>query len=203
MPRLSLDSRSRVILLWQKGFRLKAIQQRLKEEGTTVSKTALCQLIKKFRTTGSVRDCRTWKPPRKLQDMHLRFIDQAMANDDELTSQKLHWMLLEQFPELRMSNRTVKRARRDLGWVCKKTRYCALISNTNKEKRLEWCQKCTEDGDTFDDVTWSDECTVQLESHRKVQYRKKKTNHLSTRARQSTQPRSTFGEEYLPGELLQ
>ncbi len=173
MARLTLETRSRVVYIWQKGFRLKAIQERLKEEGVEVSKKSLCLLIKKFKTTGSVRDNRTWTPPRLLQDIHLRFIDQALAADDELTSRKLLDMLCTQFPDLKLSISTNKKARRDLGWSCKKTRYCALISEVNKDKRLEWCKEAIDRADQFEDVTWTDECIVHLESHRKMQYRKK------------------------------
>ena len=120
MGRMSIDTRSRVVFLWQKGYKWKSIHERLVEEGIEVSKTSLYRLIKKFRETGSVHDNRTWKPPRKLEDIHLRFIGQVMADDDELVSHKLHDKLVRQFPNLSVSLRTVKRARRDLGWACKK-----------------------------------------------------------------------------------
>ena len=43
----------------------------------------------------------------------------------------------------------------------------------NKEKRKEWCQERVDNGDLdMDDVIFTDECTVQLECHRKVVYRK-------------------------------
>ena len=55
----------------------------------------------------------------------------------------------------------------------KKTRYCALISENNQEKRVWWCQKQIDDGDLeFEDVVWTDECTVQLESHQQFCFRK-------------------------------
>ena len=92
-----LDTRNRVVLLWKRGFKLKDIHERLKEKGINVIRAYLCRLIRKFKDTGSVRDNRTWKPPRILQDIYLRFIDNAMANDDELTSRKLYTMLIEDF----------------------------------------------------------------------------------------------------------
>ena len=136
---------------------------------------SLCLLICKYRQTGSVADYRTTKPPRKLQENHFRFIDSAIVHNDELSITKLHNMLTVEFPELTVSQSTVKRAQRELGWVAKKTRYCALISDTNKEKRLEWCKQQQKSGDLdFDNVLWTDECTVQLESHRRITFRKQK-----------------------------
>ena len=97
-----------------------------------------------------------------------------MAENDELSVSRLHSMLKEEFPELVVSESTVKRARRELGWVAKKTRYCALISDSNKEKRLKWCKQQQESGDLdSDNVVWTDECTVQLESDRQITFRKK------------------------------
>ena len=36
--------------------------------------------------TGSVADNGKVKPPKKLKDEHYRFIDECMADDDELTA---------------------------------------------------------------------------------------------------------------------
>lgn len=171
---MSMATRNRVVSLWKSGFKISKIQNRLLEENITVSKKSLCLLIRKYKKTGSVADYRTTKPPRKLQGNHYRFIDNAMADNDELSISKLHSILMEEFPDLSVSQSTVKRARRELGWVAKKTRYCALISDANKEKRLEWCKRQQESGDLeFDDVVWTDECTVQLESYRRITFRKK------------------------------
>ena len=65
----------------------------------------------------------------------------------------------------------MKQVRRKLGWVAKHTRYCAMITERNKEKRVEWCQEQLQAGDLrFINVVWTDECTAQLESHRRVTY---------------------------------
>ncbi len=159
--------------MWKTGFTLAKIRARLLEENQTVSKKSLCLLIRKYKRTGSVANIPARRPPKKLQDVHYRFIDDAMAENDELSAPKLHHMLLLQFPGLTVSESTVKRARRELGWVAKKTRYCALISETNQEKRVQWCEQQTESGDLdFENVLWTDECTVQLESHRRITFHK-------------------------------
>ena len=96
-----------------------------------------------------------------------------MAKDDELTGIKLLRILKEEFPDVSVSLSTVKRAKRELGWVVKKTRYCALISENNQEKRVQWCQKQIDDGDLeFENVVWTDKCIVQLESCRRFCFRK-------------------------------
>lgn len=75
---------------------------------------------------------------------------------------------------MHVSISTIKNVRKRLGWICKRTRYCALISEVNQEKRYKWCKEHIDSGDlAFKDVIWTDECSVQLESHRKVVFHKK------------------------------
>ena len=139
-----------------------------------VSKKSLHLQLKKYKTTGSVADRRTVRPPRKLREEHYRFIDDCVASDDELTAKKLRDKLLERFPSLNVSLSTMKRAHMELGWTAKRTRYGALVSEANQEKRVVWCNERMETSDMdFDDVVFSDECTVQLESHRRVMFYKK------------------------------
>ena len=97
-----------------------------------------------------------------------------MATDDELTATNLLAMLKEKYPSLNVSESTVKKAQIDLGWAAMKTRYGVMISENNQEKRVEWWKERLETGDDdFDDIIYSDECTVQLESHRKITFYKK------------------------------
>lgn len=172
MGRMSYSTRNRVITMWKLKYTLKKIKARL--EGVVhVSKTSLCLLIKKYKATGSVADYRPTARPKKVKEIHYQFIDGQMAKDDKLTGKKLLGMLKEEFPDTSVSFSTVKRAKRELGWMVKKTRYCALISENNQEKRVQWCQ-IKYDGDLeFEDVVWTDECIVQLESHRDFVFTKK------------------------------
>ena len=57
--------------------------------------------------------------------------------------------------------------------MSKKTRYCALINEVNCAKRVTWCEerKALKDLE-FENVIWTDECTVQLEPHRKRYFHK-------------------------------
>ena len=74
--------------------------------------------------------------------------------------------------ELKLSLSTVCRARRDLGWVSSVPRYCQLIREVNKEKRMKWCQDLSPNDD-FENVIWTDGCSVQLERHSHRYFRKK------------------------------
>ena len=45
-----------------------------------------------------------------------------------------------------------------------------MISDVKQEKRMDWCLHQVLSGDL--EFKWTDECSVQLESHRKIMYRK-------------------------------
>ena len=84
MGRIDHHTRQRVIKLWKKEYRLMKIHNLLWDEDINVSKNSLCSLIKKFRLTGSVADRPRRHKPRILTDEQIRFLDDCMAEDDEL-----------------------------------------------------------------------------------------------------------------------
>ena len=64
-------------------------------------------------------------------------IEQSLKNDDELTARKLRTKLAGDFPNLpNVSLATIKRCRKELGWVCTHPHYCQLIRKANKEKEV-------------------------------------------------------------------
>ena len=97
-----------------------------------------------------------------------QIVEDQMRVDDETTAYQLHRLLTEKGYSI--SLRTVLRCWTALGWTFRGSAYCQLIREGNKVKRLAWARDHLHD--TFDDVIWSDECTVQMESHRRFACRK-------------------------------
>ena len=91
-----------------------------------------------------------------------------MRNDDETTATQLQAILASQ--NMYVSLATIVRNRQDLGWTYRGSAYCQLIRQQNKEKRLDWAR--TYINDDFNNVIWSDETTVQIETHKRYCYRK-------------------------------
>ena len=137
-PRLDIEARRRVVALRRHGYSVPAIKQRLLEEHISVSITAIYCLLRKNEIHNTIVD-RPWRCiTKKLDKEKLRFIDDALACNDELTASRLLMQLQEKWPDLRVSLSTIKRSRKeDLGWVKSKPKYCQLIRTANKEKRLE------------------------------------------------------------------
>ena len=173
MGRLNMDVHARVVNMWRAKFKVKDIVDRLAEEGVKVSHTAVYNLLTKFKKTESIGDMKRRPRSRRLDEELYRFIDELMTKNTGLTSRQLYSALKEAYPMVEASLSTVKRARRHLGWTAKHTRYYQLISEVNKEKRMDWClDRVIADDLDMEDVIWTDECSVQLESHHKTTYHK-------------------------------
>ena len=128
MGRLSLETRSKVIVMRRNGYRVSDIKERLSQEGVSVSKVSLFALLKKFDSTGLVIDLKRKPRSTILGHDHYRFIDEAMTVNNELTSRQLFSLFTTRYPEIQVSVSTVKRARRHLGWVSKKTHVLCAYS---------------------------------------------------------------------------
>lgn len=110
---MSLQTRERVINLNRAGFKLKDIQALLRLEDIKVSKTSLCLLIKKYKRFGIITDKLRSVQSRKLTLEHLQVIDNALEQDDEISTPELRLKLQEVGVTVSLS--TVQRAKRDLG----------------------------------------------------------------------------------------
>ena len=141
----------------------------------------LWELVSKYRCNSSVVDRPRLRPPRKLSDDCYVLIDNLLSENNELTTRMLLLRLKENDQQLDVSLSTVKRARQELGWVSTTPRYCQLIREENKEKRLKWSEEQIANKEKFDDVIFTDECSVQLYVHRKKCYRKKRPRKLKPR----------------------
>jgi hypothetical protein len=99
-------------------------------------------------------------------------IEAQMEDDDETTASQLQTMLTHRGCSLSLA--TIKRSRSRMGWTFRGSAYCQLIREGNKEKRLVWAQENMAAAltDGFTDVIWTDETSVQLESHRRHSFRK-------------------------------
>ena len=98
-----------------------------------------------------------------ITDEVRRVVEEQMRQDDETTASQLHVHLTSLGYTL--SLRTILRCRTSLGWTFRGSAYCQLIRDVNKQKRLDFARDHR--SDSFADVIFTDECSVQLESHRR------------------------------------
>ena len=104
---------------------------------------------------------------KRVLEEHYRFSYKAMLKNDELTDSDLMDMMQDKFGRkaIRYSMRTLARARQDLGWAFGTARYCQAIRESNKLKRVEWCEQHFLEEENFNNVIFMDKSTVQLENY--------------------------------------
>ena len=161
MPRLSMETRKRVVILRKKGYSVDNIRTRQAEEQIFVSKMALCALMKKYEKHVSIRNLPKPKPPHILNFDQVKFIDDSLAENDEMTARQLQTAVVKKWPNVKVSISTMKRMRQSLGWVATRPKYCQLVRQVNMDKRLSWCTDMVKSKETFDNVLFTDECSVR------------------------------------------
>ena len=166
---LSDYSKQRILSLFWQGYRVSAITERLVlEDGIKISKQGTRQFLKRYHKYKTIARKPGSGLPAKLSPAVQQIIEDAMREDDETTATQLQAKLASH--EIYVSLATILRSRKQLQWVYRGSAYCQLIRHENKEKRLNWARTFLHD--SFDNVIWSDETTVQLETHRRFCYRK-------------------------------
>ena len=161
--------KQRILSLHWRGHKTSEIVEYLVlEDLIRISKQDVRQFIKRFRRYNSIARKPGSGLPPKLSPAVQNIIELTMRNDDETTATQLQAMLASQ--NIYVSLATIVRNRIALGWTYRGSAYCQLIRQQNKTKRLDWARTYLHD--TFDDVIWTDETTVQLETHKRYCYRK-------------------------------
>ena len=166
-------TKQRILFHNSRGLNPSCIAPILEEEGIRVTRVGVWKFLKRFERYQTILRVPGSGRPSKITPEIKRLVDTKMVEDDETTAIQLQKMLLDKGFQLSLN--TILRSRAKLGWTFRGSAYCQLIREANKVKRLEWAreylQASQEDG--FQDVVWTDECSVQLETHRRHSYRRK------------------------------
>ena len=162
----------RILYYYLQGYKAPTIAKLLREEKLKASRVGIAKFLKKYTETGSIGRRRGSGRPTKVTAEIKAIVEEKMREDDETTATQLHSLLISRGYNL--SLRTILRCRSSLGWTFRGSAYCQLIREANKHKRLVWAQQYgTYKDEDFEDVIWTDECTVQLETHRRFCCRKR------------------------------
>lgn len=158
------------ILYWHsQGLKAPAIRKRLLEENLVCSRVGIFKFIQKWIANGSVARKEGSGRPLKATVPVEEIVECQMQKDYETSAKQLNVILNESGHHL--SKSTILRCRIRLGWNYRGTAYCQMIREQNKGKRLTWALENR--NDNFYDVIWTDETTVQMETHRRFSCRKR------------------------------
>ena len=160
----------------REGLTPSQILSALKVEDVFTTRQAIARFIARFQKTATIARKEGSGRPSKITDRVRELVERRMREDDETTATQLHTLLSSCGISISLS--TILRCRSTLGWTFRGSKYCQLIRHQNKMKRFLWASENYMDllennFNGFNDVIWSDETTVQLESHRRHSYRKK------------------------------
>ena len=170
MVKVSNYTRKRIQALTECGLQPVAIFKQLQLEGLRVSYPSVARIVSRVKLTGSIENSARSGRPRKLNEEDKSFIEVQMRTNDETTSRQIQKRLAKRGVMVHSS--TVRRYRKEQGWTLQNTRYCQMIREANRAKRLEFAQRVIDTEDTFDNVVFSDESSISLEQFRRTCYRK-------------------------------
>lgn len=159
-------TKKRILLFQAQGYRPPKIAKILEGEGIVVSRRGVAKFLSRVRATGLTARRAGSGRPTKLTAEVKEIIEAAMRNDDETTAVQLHALLVSKGHNLSLT--TILRCRKALGWTFRGSAYCQMIREANKVKRLQWATQYLHEAKTgFLNVIFTDETSVQLESHRR------------------------------------
>jgi len=168
---LSSYAKQRSIFFYSQGLKAPTIAKLLQDEGIRTTRVAVHYFLKRYEASGTINRREGSGPKSKITAEVKQIVETQMQNDDETTAHQLHKLLMEKGYSMSLS--TVLRCRVQLGWTFRGSAYCQLIREANKAKRLAWCQEyLTEAENGFHNVIWTDESSIQMETHKRYCYRK-------------------------------
>ena len=105
--------------------------------------------------------------PTKLTDFHRRCIGMWLRHNSELTSQIIVDKLFRVF-DIRVTTSYMSKVRKALGWCTRTLQYWQLISHKNKLCRVQWSLDALRSKETFDNVIFTDETSVEMVAERRL-----------------------------------
>ena len=162
----------RILFFANQGLRPLTIAAVLQKEGVVVSRQGVRGFLARVNEVGLGRKAGSGRA-KKRSAVVKAIVKSAMRSDDETTAKELRQKL--SIAGHRLSVTTSWRCRKELGWTTRRTAYCQMVRQANKAKRLEWAHAHlheTEAEAGFSDIIFTDETSVQLESHRRFSCRK-------------------------------
>ena len=164
-------ARKRIVFFQTQGYRPRKIAELL-NEGLKASRRGVAKFLARVKATGSLARRPGSGRPSRVTEVVKQTVERQMRLDDESMAVQLQEILKSEGYSLSLS--TVLRCRKSLGWTFRGSAYCQMIREANKAKRLEWAVKYRHEAETgFLDVVFTDETSIQLESHRRFCCRKR------------------------------
>jgi transposase len=116
--------------------------------------------VSSLRKNGKIPDIHRSGRPRKLSSEKRRQIGMVIKHDHFTTAKELKTMLEEKYPELEVSERTVRRDLNRLGFTSVLPRKVPILTQQARDNRLSWARDHLHYN--WNKVVFSDETTIQM-----------------------------------------
>lgn len=150
------------------------IWKQLQDEGVEISRNTVRYTIARFRTRGHLQNKKRGGRPRQFTQVHMKLLDELMEANGELTSTDLR-RELHRACGINFATSTIRNRRIELGWVFKPTQFAQNIRRQNRIKRLIHVRELALTNETYGNVVFTDECSIELENHARITFHKKGT----------------------------
>ena len=159
-------TKQRIVYLQNLGYRPPTIKKLLQKEGIMVTRQSVHRFLNAYRETGTIRRREGLGRPSKLTPVVRDFVEQKMMEDNKTTALQLYKHLMDN--GILISLATILRCCTSSDWMFRGSAYCQLIRSENKSKRLDWAREYLHEADNgFEDMVWTDESSIQVETHKK------------------------------------
>ncbi len=153
MPKIKAEIKYRIIQLHKTGHgRIRICKYIFKQFNSKISPSTVRNIIAKYNRTGEIlKTLPRSQKKRKFGDKeeHLIFVENEMRETRDISSGALSRKIKEKF-KISYSAASVRKFRKRIGWTCSAPKYCQMIRDVNKEKRVEWCRDMLASNETFD-----------------------------------------------------
>jgi transposase len=171
LSRFSADEGRAITRLHLAGEKCSAIARKINSQ-RHVSHHCTSGGVRKYIARGKAPQIPKQRRTKRLDTQALAFMDGLIDKDREISALDLQRQLQSQL-NITVSESVISKERRKLGWTFASTKYAQMVRVVNKEKRLLFCNDILSRGDTFDNVVFTDECTVRCQRFLSKQFRRK------------------------------
>ena len=173
MGRIDAESRVDIVALHKFGYSTRDIVLILNGRGKDVIRDDVRYVVKlyesgKFDPSEGILNERS---PNYyvVSERDITVIGEVLSSGKQMSSKDVHCALKEDGADFSLS--TTKYAIKAAGFIPTKPVYGPMVSDTNKRLRSEFCLDLIRKNDTFNDVIFSDESTIQLNGYNQYGYK--------------------------------
>lgn len=177
--RIDQNTKLKIAELHHKGLNPGSIRKGLSSDGRHIPWSTVKFYVDKCRT-GEIGELRTVDISdetaqqfsfKKVTSNDVIVVRESLITNPTQSSRDIQKLLQERGTDISLS--TCKKVISSAGFTHTRPRYCQMIRDTNKQKRLQFCRDLIASNDTFDDVIFPDKCSIELAQNKITSYRLK------------------------------